>query len=599
MTSQTSTMIKTSTKPTIGILVPGLLAIAVAALIALTIQSINDLFSDSPERAVLVVGGLFSGCLLLMAASYLLWYRQRAIPSDLVLITLGIVSIFLVAIYLYRVSFYITFPADILIWSENDFINDILKFRIGYPIYTDQINNESFIYMPGAQLLTYLLAWISGYPTSIMVYRIIQIIYLLLTTIIAGLCVWQLVKLSQPEHPIENRLLLSILWLPFLFLMAGNDLTNPFVHLLHNDSLAQLISIIAYWLLLQYITTRNPYLFVPMILISILGFAVKQSLIIWTVFYALHLAVFDSNRSLVQALKLALFSFIGVGLIIAYSYWLWGEYFFYWIFTVLSEHGLSPLRSFQHALDTWAYLTIGFVGGMVLLRTSGFKQLLGPWLIWLIFISLEIYTSGIAWMLNHIGPGSLIAGIWFCAALTQLWPMLQQMGSHASNIQRWIFAGIVLAIVCLLFSGLHLIRIPLKPISDDAYRYIKRIEDEFKKQPTKTTLLDMGSWIYMKEGVIMKDRVPSIGDRGYGQTGDFSGILERLNSKYYAKIMVRNLHSPDFHYDHVSWAESSGIRQAILANYYEVGQIAAVKSTNYQHQTYFLEEISILIPKIE
>ncbi len=37
-------------------------------------------------------------------------------------------------------------------------------------------------------------------------------------------------------------------------------------------------------------------------------------------------------------------------------------------------------------------------------------------------------------------------------------------------------------------------------------------------------LLDAGTWAYFKDGVVMKDRAPSIGERGHSQTGDFSGI---------------------------------------------------------------------------
>ena len=90
----------------------------------------------------------------------------------------------------------------------------------------------------------------------------------------------------------------------------------------------------------------------------------------------------------------------------------------------------------------------------------------------------------------------------------------------------------------------------------------------------------------------MKDRAPSIGDRGYSQTGDFSGILKRVEQKIYSKILVRNLHSGNFWYDHELWPQSSGIKQAILENYREIDRIPAVEDTN----TYLFSEISILIP---
>ena len=46
------------------------------------------------------------------------------------------------------------------------------------------------------------------------------------------------------------------------------------------------------------------------------------------------------------------------------------------------------------------------------------------------------------------------------------------------------------------------------------------------------------------------------------RSGDFSGMLARLNKEEYDKVLVRNLHSGDFWYDHESWSVSSGIRAA-------------------------------------
>ena len=49
----------------------------------------------------------------------------------------------MVASYLFGVSGYLFFPADFLLWSETDYVNDILKFRSGYPIFTADPNTGS------------------------------------------------------------------------------------------------------------------------------------------------------------------------------------------------------------------------------------------------------------------------------------------------------------------------------------------------------------------------------------------------------------------------------------------------------------------------
>ena len=110
-------------------------------------------------------------------------------------------------------------------------------------------------------------------------------------------------------------------------------------------------------------------------------------------------------------------------------------------------------------------------------------------------------------------------------------------------------------------------------------------------------LLDAGTWIYTREGIIMKDRAPSIGDRGLAEVGDFTGIVGRIEDRYYSKILVRNFHSPDFWYDDYLWDVPSGIRDALLENYREIGKIEPVTSAFPDEKVqYLFQEISILVP---
>ena len=91
----------------------------------------------------------------------------------------------------------------------------------------------------------------------------------------------------------------------------------------------------------------------------------------------------------------------------------------------------------------------------------------------------------------------------------------------------------------------------------------------------------------------MQDRAASIGDRGYGMTGDFSGILERIEERRYDKIMMRLVNQPNFNYDHEIWPVSSGIRQALLENYEQVRLIDAVDGDD----RLFFSEINVLVPR--
>jgi len=59
-------------------------------------------------------------------------------------------------------------------------------------------------------------------------------------------------------------------------------------------------------------------------------------------------------------------------------------------------------------------------------------------------------------------------------------------------------------------SGWGVIRIPLPPISEDAYRYVRDIEQEFQGQPASQILLDEGTWVYWKQRVIMAIALPAL-----------------------------------------------------------------------------------------
>ncbi|QQS41993.1 MAG: hypothetical protein IPM63_03345 [Acidobacteriota bacterium] len=566
---------------------------------AIAITFVNSTMSSQAEKAVTSTLIMLVSFATLPILVYFARHRLDARLSDLGLLILATASTLLFAIYLFTASYYVCLSADILIWSESDFVNDILKYRNDYPIFSAEVNNESFTYTPGTQLLTSVLAQIAGQPDSIPVYRMIQVGYSILAAILALLCVQRLVKRVSPE---DSNAFHSPLWtvvcLIGSFLIATNTATNPFAHLLHNDALAQLLTVAAFWLLLIFDDARDKRILWLMAILPAVGFWVKQSLIIWAIFYLAFLVIFDRDRSVKRIIGFAVCSFGGVLFSAAIGYWLWQDDFVYWVFTVLGEHGVSPLRSFRHLLSIWPYYAVGLLGGLVLMQVGELKKFFGLWLIWLGLISLETYTSGVAWMLNHIGPGCLIAGTWFFAGLFTIWNRFPKVTIRAAGAKGWLLIWVATTVVCLLFSGLSLVRVPVEPFDyADAKRYIGEIENEFVGQPKGSILLDLGTWVYVSDGIVMKDRAPSIGERGYSQTGDFSGILERLKRRQYKKILIRNFHSTDFWYDHELWSKSSGIRQALQENYKETGRIKAVGGLKPEELPYGFSEISILVPR--
>ena len=576
-----------------------LLVIAVSAALAGLIQTLQTAVRQ-PERAVMLVGLVFVSILAAAPGIYILRAGRKAEPETAALCFLGACSVVLLAIYFFWVSWFVFFPADMLTWSENDFLNDLVKFSVGYPLYSPVANLDSSHYPPGTQLLTYFLAKLTGQFGSIPAYRMIQLTFTALAAFFATLCCRRILRRAWPESQAAvNSWIWNGFWYAALFLMAANSITNRFAHNLHGDALAQLITMVAYYLLLRYMDNRSTGVLVGMAFVVTAGFFAKQSLLIWGVWYAAFLLIWGRSlkRTLVFAgVAAAVFS-AAVGL----CYATWGAPFYFWVFQELSKQPVAPLRAFQHMLDSWPYFAVGLLGGVTLLRRTRPNGLTGAWLIWIGLITLECYTSGMEWMHNHIGPGCLMAGIWFLAGLASLWRQPVADSHEFSLTQRWIRMGAVTATIALTFSGLGMVRIPLRPVSDDAYRYVNDIEKEFRGMPPEKVLLDTGTWIYARSGVIMGDRASITGMLAMSRIFAFDGFLSRIAAKRYSRILVHGLHAKDCWYENSLWPHPGGIRQALLDNYREVRRIPAAQGpegvNNWAEDPHLFDEIAVLEPK--
>ena len=512
-----------------------------------------------------------------------------------------------VATYLFGVSFYITYPADFLMWSETDFVNDILKFRAGYPIFSAEANNESYTYTPGSQLVTYLLASLTGQSTSLPAMRAIQLVYTLAAVVIAMHTTKRLITLGTGPNDNTSPLQFNIskaaeiTLFGLLFLFATNSLTNPFIFNLHNDALAQLVSIAAFALLVEYAHSRDRKILIAMLFVPAVGFLVKQNLALWGGYYCVYLLLLDRPRSLKRVILYGGIAFVMLCAAIGVCYLAWGDDFTYWTFYVLSKHKSVPVRSVQHLIDVRAYLILGFAGAAMLMRPRNFNRMFGLWFVWLIVMLLAIYTGGINFMRHHMGPASLIAGIWFIAGLLHTLPASEVENAERFRFEAWVRGAIAASAALLLAgSGLGILRTPKPPLHADAYRYLAAIDAEFAGMDPADVLLDLGSYIYLDSNTVMKDRASPIGERGSTDTGDLSAVIERFDRQAYSKLLLRNYGSDNFWYDHPSWPKASGIQTLLDARYEVVRRIPAVaepQSLWSRTAPYGFGEISVLVPR--
>jgi hypothetical protein len=575
-------------------IVAGLAALLCAGALAVAATLAHARWHADPDRAVMFIfvgSGLFIAAALLAA---LVVRRSELTPARVAHVAVLATAMVCCGFSLYRLGAYIAFPADILVWSESDFVNDIIKLRVGHPLYTAQVNNESFVYPPGAQLLTYVVASLVGHGSSIPALRAVQLAYTIVAALLATLAVRRLLQLAGVH--LRRPLLWAALWMPLMLLVATNTRTNDYIVYLHNDALAQLISTAAFWACVEYGATRRRWLLALMMLLPAAGFLVKQSLVLWLALATLFLLVADRPFSWRRVSLVAVGGALLVLAALLGGLAVWGEPFRYWTLSVLGAHGVSPLRSLQHAVSAWAFFGGGVLAALVLVRGPRRHVLLGAWTAWLLLLATETYTSGIAWMLNHLGPGTLIAGSWIAAALTAL---ASEQGTRLEerSVEGWLRGAGAAALGVLALGGLDAVRMPTRPFGPDAARYVGAIERELAADPA-TTLLDVGSWVYVRHGIVMKDRAPSIGERGFSLTGDFSGIRQRIAERRYSKILVRGYEADDSWYDEPYWPQRSGVRAAMQANYVQIGVIPAMQlEENGAGMRYLFREISVLVPR--
>ena len=201
--------------------------------------------------------------------------------SYLALLACLLSAIALVAFYVRVVRPYVEFPADLLMWSESSFVGDIIKLRIGAPLYGDPADGTALIYTPGAPLLTYAIARPLGLTQSISGMRWIQLSLTALAAVVATLCTRDLFRIAFPRRdpPFPKTWLLLSLFT--LCLAAVSPQVNRYAHALHADALALLVSMVTFWFVLRHMRKPTVVSVLVLALCPAVGFFTKQLLVAW------------------------------------------------------------------------------------------------------------------------------------------------------------------------------------------------------------------------------------------------------------------------------------------------------------------------------
>src|SRR5690606_38021287 len=149
--------------------------------------------------------------------------RRRIDVTELGLMTMVSLLLVLVAGYLVWALPAVLYRADLLLWSETQYVGDIIKLRAGAPLYAPPSDLSSSLYTPGTGILTWLIASPLGLGESVAAFRMIQLGFVVVAALLANrsvLVVLELAGIDSGERP-----LWSVLRTLVFFLLGTNTLT--------------------------------------------------------------------------------------------------------------------------------------------------------------------------------------------------------------------------------------------------------------------------------------------------------------------------------------------------------------------------------------
>jgi hypothetical protein len=518
----------------------------------------------------------------------------------------------LVGFYYKVILPFVGLPADLLMWGETDFVGNIIRFRGGHPMYSPVDDINSSTYPPLAALVTYGVVWLLRLPVEVPVLRAVQLAYVALGALLGYAC-WRVLRsLVLERSDVEQPRAWAALVVMTVLLAATSPATSEWIHALHTDALTMLWSIASFLALLLYVRAPSRTGLVLLCLLPAAGFAVKQYLLIWAPINFVALLIDDprNRRRLVGLFVVTTgLTLAGIGL----CFLLWGRDYLFWVFEVVggarsrigfSAGGfeMSVPRAADHVLRAWAPLSLGFIGGWLLIRRRPTRRLAALWVPWLLLIAAEAMTSGTGWgSLYHFGPGVAIGSIWLLAVLPEVWPERNDNDAlHPLARSAWAFAALLLTYLALAAvpsgeEGQQ--RYWARGLPEGSDEFIVAIESELVGLPPERVLLDWGNWPYLESGFLARDRAVAMADfPTVGRYDLLEPLLERIRTRQYVKIIVQRLHSPGFLYDWGNLERSTGIRAALLENYREVRVIPGFESDGAP-QVQFNGPVSVLVPR--
>ncbi|MGD0529745.1 MAG: hypothetical protein ABSE49_31705, partial [Polyangiaceae bacterium] len=454
----------------------------------------------------------------------------------------------------------ILFPWDLRMFSESTLLTDMLKMTAGHGPYTAPSDQNSYIYAPGLEYLTFALLRPLGAQLDIRACRAVTVLVGLAAAFVAG---GVAVRLAESLGPLPHRRAAHFVAASVAALVVFKSFTADACH---PDNLYCLHAMLVIALCSGAVDRPSFGMAVVAVVVAGLGVAVKQTALpgalgALIVVLGLCRRAFGLPRSALLAASSAVSVLLGAWL----DFHGWGRF---WALEVPSHQTVEPERVFglvAHVMTVphRILLVILFVPSVLYLAMRARDRapmVLGPWL-----------AVGVTEVLPSLASYFKVLGWWNNLTILDLWAALPIVAVvahvvHAPREERPMVARAVAAgLLVTLLDALN----PTRAWPRHGQFELGRALDAAVARDVadgQRVLVSTGSAALVHAGVrdVPLDRVSSIAEREVARLDELTETKARFATRYYGKLYLIGEEAPTY---------PPEVQQTIDANYHPVGTI--------------------------
>ncbi len=430
----------------------------------------------------------------------------------------------------------VRFPVDLLLWSEGPFVQDMIKLNRGRCPYSPAELNNSFVYNPGAPLITWAISRLCGRTTDLAFSRWIQVGFALVACGLAWVSTRALVRPLPGDAPSDGPWLKPVVvWGLGLFVLAWglNPITGPYLDLLNADALALLTGTAGLTALALRPRSDSSRWFLLATPVPMLALLAKQTGgVVWL---GMVLGVWIQERAVRAAARFGLVSGAYIAaLVLTLTVWSHGWWSF-WTIKVLAKQPMVAeigILMNRPVLPSLAPPMLAIAVAVAMERRRAFAVRGRT------FLSMLLYATllGGSALITTCKFGTLGANHWGVSALgiATLGTAVVGRALSSSNNHRMLKLAAPLGL--LVAIGLHHRMIRPQP-GPEEYRSAALFRQVIAQTDLDKTLIDHGSLPYLERNIIPCDRSVPIYETVTGGVDHVDGTVNRIYSQKYRNII--------------------------------------------------------------